>query len=173
MRHGQPGQSVRHLIHWLGRRWVATILALGIILAVANIVVFTGGFGAASHSQNIVLGLDALFILLLSTAIAWRVVTLLVARRRRSQGTRLHLRLAAIFAFAAFVPTLLVALFAAFTLDVWLENLFSDRIGSVLRNSLVTAEAYEREHRDKIRADVSLMAADLNRFGRQGVRLVS
>ena len=63
---------MRDLVHWLGRRWVATILFLGFLLAIANIVVFTGGFGAASHSQNIVLGLDALFILILSSAIAWR-----------------------------------------------------------------------------------------------------
>ncbi len=164
----RSANSVAILVRWIGRRWAATILFLGFILAIANIVVFSGGFGAASHSQNIVLGLDAVFILLLSAAIAWRVVMLFVARKRRSQGTRLHLRLASIFAVAALVPTLLVALFAAFTLDVWLENLFSDRIGSVLQNSLTTAEAYEQEHRDKIRADVVLMAGDLNRFGRQG-----
>ena len=83
---------------------------------------------------------------------------------------RLHLRLAAIFALAALVPTVIVALFAAFTLDVWLENLFSDRIGSVLRNSLTTAQAYEREHRSKLRLLSNACDRDLPQVGDGAVR---
>lgn len=158
----------RASIRWLDRRWIALLGALGLGLTAANAVVFSGGFGAAEHSQAIVLGLDAAFILLLSTIIGWRVATMLTERRRRATGARLHMRLAAIFAFAALVPTLIVALFAAFTLDVWLENLFTDRIGSVLRNSLTTAQAYEREHREELQADAMAMASDLDRLGRQG-----
>ena len=170
-----PGQRPERLFselgRWLGQRWIVTVLGLGALLAIANIVIFSGGFGASTHSQNIVLGLDAAFILLLSGIIVWRVVALAIARRSRSEGTRLHTRLAAIFAVAALVPTLIVAMFAALTLDVWLENLFSDRIGSVLRNSLTTAQAYEGEHRDKLRADVLAMANDLGRSGRQGTTI--
>ena len=54
---------------------------------------------------------------------------------------------------------------------MWLENLFSERIGSVLRNSLTTAQAYESEHREKLRADVVAMANDLRRSGEQGTTL--
>ena len=157
--------------HWLSDRWVATILFLGILLALANVVIFSGGFGAGSHSQNIVLGLDLAFVVLLGAVVAWRVAVLVVARRHRSEGTRLHTKLASIFAVAALVPTLIVATFAALTLDVWLENLFSERIGSVLRNSLTTAQAYESEHREKLRADVVAMANDLRRSGEQGTTL--
>ena len=170
------GRRLRRLFsvigHWLGDRWVAPVLLLGVILAAANIVIFTGGFGARDHSQNVALILDACFVLLLSSVVGWRVAALIIARRQRSRRrTRLHTRLAGVFAVAALVPTLLVAIFAALTLDVWLENLFSERIGSVLRNSLTTAQAYEGEHRDKLRADVTAMANDLRRSGRQGTTI--
>src|SRR5690606_30195603 len=63
----------------------------------------------------------------------------------------------------------IVAIFATLTLGFGLESLFTDRIGSVVRNSLATAEAYEREHFASIRQDAVNMAADLNRAARQGV----
>ncbi len=101
--------------------------------------------------------------------IAWRIGWLIVARRRGREGTRLHLRLAGVFAAVALVPTIIVAVFAALTLGIGLESLFSDRIGSVVRNSLATAEAYEREHLANVRQDAVNMAADLNRAARQGI----
>ncbi|MEM7189056.1 MAG: ATP-binding protein, partial [Pseudomonadota bacterium] len=57
----------------------------------------------------------------------------------------------------------------ALTLDVWLEGLFSDRIGSVLRNSLATAEAYEQEHRDTLQSETLAMAADVRREAQRGI----
>ena len=118
---------------------------------------------------RIVLLVDLCYILSLAAVIIWRVSILMVERRRRSAGTRLHLRLAGVFAAVALVPTVLVAVFAALTLGVGLENLFSDRIGSVVRNSLATAEAYEREHRTELRGDLLRMAGDLNLAARQGI----
>jgi len=165
-----PRDKRRGIRGWLRRRGVLALMLVGLALAVLNILVFgaAGDAWAPPWGATAVLMLDAAFFVLLAGSILGRVISLLLARRRHSQGTRLHLRLAGVFAVAALVPTLIVAAFAALTLDVWLESLFSDRIGSVLRNSLTTAEAYGREHQNKLRSDVAAMASDLNRFARQG-----
>jgi two-component system nitrogen regulation sensor histidine kinase NtrY len=118
---------------------------------------------------RLILLVDLCYVLTLGALIAWRVGTLVIARRRRPVGTRLHLKLAAVFAAVALVPTIIVAIFAALTLGFGLESLFTDRIGSVVRNSLATAEAYEREHLATLRQDATNMAGDLNRAARQGI----
>ncbi|MFK7945557.1 MAG: ATP-binding protein [Paracoccaceae bacterium] len=156
---------------WLFRRGVLVLVLVGPVLAIATAWLLSDG--AQAHTPpmllRLVLLIDLCYILTLAALITWRVGTLVMARRRRSAGTRLHLRLAGVFAAVALVPTVLVAVFAALTLGVGLESLFSDRIGSVVRNSLATAEAYEREHRDELRADLLRMAGDLNVAARQGI----
>ena len=156
---------------WLMRRGALILVLLGPILAVGTAFMLSDG-GQANTSVTlirIVLLLDFCYILLLAALISWRIGTLLVARRKRSAGTRLHLRLAGVFAAVALVPTIIVAVFATLTLGIGLDSLFSERIGSVVRNSLATAEAYEREHRDDLRTDALNMAGDLNRAAAQGI----
>jgi two-component system nitrogen regulation sensor histidine kinase NtrY len=150
------------------------LVLLGPVLAIVTAWVLSdesraSGSGAAIR---IVLLLDLCYVLALAALIAWRIGWLVLARRRGSEGTRLHLRLAGVFAAVALVPTVIVAIFAALTLGIGLESLFSDRIGSVVRNSLATAEAYEREHLANVRQDAANMAADLNRAARQGITQV-
>ena len=97
-----------------------------------------------------------------------------MARRRNSAGSKLHLRLTGVFAAVALVPTVIVAVFATVTVNFGIESWFSEQVGSVVRNSLATAEAYEREHRGNIRGDILAMANDLNRAaagGLTGLRL--
>jgi two-component system nitrogen regulation sensor histidine kinase NtrY len=147
------------------------LVLLGPVLAIFTAWVLSdeGRTTASGAETRIVLLLDLCYVLALGAMIAWRIGWLILARRRGSEGTRLHLRLAGVFAAVALGPTVLVAVFAALTLGIGLESLFSDRIGSVVRNSLSTAEAYEREHLANVRQDAVNMAADLNRAARQGV----
>ncbi|MEM1162799.1 MAG: PAS domain-containing sensor histidine kinase, partial [Pseudomonadota bacterium] len=158
---------------------VLHLAAVGMLLAGPILAVLTWlAFAASSPvqmtnlAQRMVLLVDLLFMLCLAAMLMWRVGVAVMARRGRSVGTQLHLRLAGIFAIAALVPTLIVAVFAALTLDVWLESLFSDRIGSVLRNSLSTAEAYEQEHRDTLKSESVAMAADIRREAQRGLTQV-
>ena len=164
-------QGVTAIGAWLRRRGVVVLVLLGPVLAIltAFLLSDSGQARASSALMRIVLLLDLCYILTLAALIAWRIGTLLVGRRKRSAGTRLHLRLAGVFAMVALVPTIIVAVFATLTLGFGLESLFSDRIGSVVRNSLATAEAYEREHRTGLRTDALNMAGDLNRAARQGI----
>ena len=165
---GRPGPNA---VEWLYRRGVLALVLMGPLLAIATAVLLSDGAQARTPPVllRVVLLVDLCYILTLAAVITWRLGTLFMERRKRSAGTRLHLKLAGVFAAVALVPTVLVAVFAALTLGVGLESLFSDRIGSVVRNSLATAEAYEREHRDELRADIVRMAGDLNQAARQGI----
>lgn len=153
------------------RRSAVVLVLLGPILAGLTIYALnddTRDLISTTGLQFILL-IDILYVLVLGALISWRIGSLMLRRRDRSAGSRLHLRLAGVFAAVALMPTILVAVFAATTLGIGLENLFSDRIGSVVRNSLATAQAYQREHRVKIQRDIYGMAGDLERAARSGM----
>ncbi|MEO1493446.1 MAG: PAS domain-containing sensor histidine kinase [Pseudomonadota bacterium] len=154
----------------LSRFGIVFVVVLGPALAVATAYLLSDANLDEGRDwlTKTVLLLDICYILVLIALIAWRIGGLLLARRKKSAGTRLHLRLAGVFAAVALIPTIVVAIFAALTLAFGLESLFSDRIGSVVRNSLATAEAYESEHRIDLREDLLNMALDLNRAAVQG-----
>ena len=159
------------LASWAVRRGTILLVILGPVLAALTIY----GLGDEARDYisptglRLILLIDVCYVLALGALISWRIGTLIVRRRDRAAGTRLHLRLAGVFAAVALLPTVLVAVFAATTVGIGLENLFSDRIGSVVRNSLATAEAYQREHRVEIQRDTYAMAADLERAAAKGI----
>jgi two-component system, NtrC family, nitrogen regulation sensor histidine kinase NtrY len=74
-----------------------------------------------------------------------RIARMVAARRQRSAGSRLHLRLSALFAVIALVPAVTVAVFAVITINFGLEGWFSDRVRNVVGSSLAAAEAYQNE----------------------------
>ena len=95
--------------------------------------------------------------------IAWRIGGIVMARRARSAGSRLHLRLTSVSTVIAVAPAVLVAIFSTITVNFGMEAWFSNQVRTVVRNSLETAQAYAREHQQSIRGDVLAMANDLNR----------
>ena len=140
----------------------ATTLALvilGPVLVVATFVFF-GAFDRAGGAQllrYIVLA-DLVYTLVIAALVSRQVVRIIAARKRRSAGSKLHLRLTGVFTLTALIPTVLVAVFAAITLNFGLEGWFSDRVRLVVNNSLTAAQAYEEEHRKSIESDAKLLA---------------
>ncbi|HEY0274679.1 MAG TPA: HAMP domain-containing protein, partial [Paenirhodobacter sp.] len=118
--------------------------------------------GADSNALRLILLADFIYFLLLAGLIVMRLMQMLAARRARASGSRLTLRLTAVFAGVALVPTVLVALFAGLTVNIGLEGWFSDRVRSVLGTSLAAAEAYQDEHRQDLMQDAQALANFLN-----------
>ena len=54
------------------------------------------------------------------------------------------MRLVRFFTLIALIPTIIVAVFAAITLNFGLEGWFSDRVRNVVSNSLAAAQAWGR-----------------------------
>jgi len=105
---------------------------------------------------------DFVYALVVAAFVAKRLATMLAARCRRSEGSRLHLRLMRVFTLFALAPTLLVAVFATITLNFGLEGWFSERVRNVVANSLAAAQAYEEEHRRTLQNDAAQLAAFLD-----------
>ena len=55
------------------------------------------------------------------------------ARRAKSAGSRLHMRLSRVFAIVALIPTVLVAVFAVVTLSIGVEGWFSKNVQNVVK----------------------------------------
>ena len=80
-----------------------------------------------------------------SAIIGWEIWRVVQARRRGRAGSRLHVRIVALFSIIAAVPAILVAVVASVTLDRGLDRLFSQQTERMIENALIVAEAYLRE----------------------------
>ncbi len=139
------------------------LVVLGPVLAASTFTVLgpldQGGNGPW---LRLILLADLVYVLLVASLVMQRVAQLIIARRARSAGSRLHLRLTGVFALLALIPTVLVAVFAMLSINVGLEGWFSDRVRNVLSTSLSAAQAYEDEHRAELRRDGAALATYLN-----------
>ncbi|UWQ89611.1 PAS domain-containing sensor histidine kinase [Rhodobacteraceae bacterium M382] len=137
------------------------LVLLGPILALATFLVL-GPFdlGTRATALRMILLADLVYVLVVAALVLGQVGRLIAARRAKSAGSRLHLRLIGVFGLLALIPTVTVAVFAGLTVNIGLEGWFSERVRQVVGNSLAAAEAYEQEHR----ADLSQDAIALARF---------
>ena len=119
-------------------------------------------FMTIPEAVRLVLLADLVYMLLLAALVLRRVATLVAARRAKSAGSRLHLRLTGAFALMALLPTITVAVFAVLTINIGLETWFSERVRNVVGASLSAAEAYEEEHREGLTLDARALAAFLD-----------
>jgi two-component system nitrogen regulation sensor histidine kinase NtrY len=112
---------------------------------------------------------DFCLALALIGVIAWRVAMLVLARRARSAGSRLHLRMVRMFTIIAVAPALLLGLFAAVTVTFSLEGWLNKRVAGVVQNSVSIAESYVRERHQAIQLDASAIASEVVRATPFGV----
>jgi two-component system nitrogen regulation sensor histidine kinase NtrY len=149
-----------------------SLFALGIGLAAVISGVFTylaltglAPFSPTSSTLVILFVADLSLVLALAALIIWRLTQLWTERRSGAAGARLHMRLVAMFSAIAVVPAILVAVFAAVSLNLGVEAWFSQRVQTALADSVSVADAYVEEHKQVIRGDILAMASDINRAG--------
>ncbi|MFT5870542.1 MAG: two-component system nitrogen regulation sensor histidine kinase NtrY [Paracoccaceae bacterium] len=149
------------------------LVILGPVLAVSSFLILGPlDQNSSSPSLRLILLADLIYILSIAALVLHRVTRMIAARRAKSAGSRLHLRLTGVFALVALLPTVLVAVFAMITVNMGLEGWFSDRVREALGNSVDAAVAYQQEHRDDLAADAAALAAYLN-LNRQSTPLLS
>ena len=95
-------------------------------------------------------------VLTLGALIAWRLVRLWADAASGRAGARLHVRLVAMFSAIAVVPAILVAIFAAVTLNLGIEAWFSAACRRARqrgqRRRAHYVQEHERPHRHRRRA---------------------
>ncbi|MGD9864056.1 MAG: ATP-binding protein [Pseudodonghicola sp.] len=139
------------------------LVVLGPVLAFATFMGL-GPFdlGSSAPELRFILLADLVYVLVVAALVLGQLGSLIAARRAKSAGSRLHLRLIGVFTFLALVPTVIVAVFAGLTVNIGLEGWFSDRVRQVVGTSLSAAEAYEEEHRRDLDNDARALARFLD-----------
>ncbi|HEX9646320.1 MAG TPA: PAS domain-containing sensor histidine kinase [Alphaproteobacteria bacterium] len=144
---------------------IAVAIAAG-IFGIATYVLLTGSMspdGGTVTTVLIMLNIDLVLLLLLGALVAWHLVRLWIERRQGSVGSRLHARIVAMFSLVAVAPAIVVAVFSATFFNLGIQTWFNDRVRTALDRSLAVSEAYLKDHREFIRADILSMVATLNR----------
>lgn len=149
----------------LERKLAIALLSGTVVSGTITFAAMTGYLPVAKGAWTILLllNLDLILLLGLSSLIARRLVILWAAHKRGIAGAHLHARLVALFSLVAVTPTIVVATFSVLLFDFGLQGWFSDRVRTAVEESFAVAQAYLLEHRQTINADALAMAQDINR----------
>lgn len=155
---------------WVRRHNLVRHVEIGLVIAaltVGTLTYFAMTPGATDdlspREVQILLLTDLAVLMGLTTLLARRLVMLWMQRRRGAAGSRLHARMVVLFSAVAALPTVLMTLFAVLFFNLGLQTWFSERVSTAVKGSVAMAEAYTREHRNAIVADILAVAVDLNR----------
>ncbi len=121
----------------------------------------SGPIGPASRTVLALVMANLVLILALASAVGWSVIRL-IGEQARDAGARLHLRFVFMFATAAVLPAIVVALFFGALVTRGVENWFSSRVRTVVENSAAVARSYVDEQKNTLAGDLQAMANDLN-----------
>ena len=143
-------------------------LAIGLLAVLSSVTTYASLTGlipyTPTHGGLIFLSIINLaLVLALGALIAWRLTRLWAERRSGSAGARLHVRLVTMFSVMAVVPAILVAIFAAVTLDLGVEAWFSAHVKSALESAVNVTHRYGDEKQDLIVTDAREIAKDIQR----------
>jgi len=157
---GQPVRRIRRLHAWAG----IFIVCLAIAVGLATYAILTGLTPVKPTKEVIraLISLNLVLVLIMLGMIIWQIWGLVVAKRRKTAGAGLHIRLVALFSLIAVLPALIVAAFAAVTLNRGLDAWFSERTRSIVDTATQVAEAYIKDHAETARGDVATISSDLN-----------
>ena len=150
----------------LSSRLIGSLAVVLALLSGAVTFAVLAGFTPIEPTHQVVvkvLAFNAFAALLLATVIGREVWNIVQARRHGRAGARLHVRIIGLFSVIAAVPIVLVAIVATITLDRGLGPWFSDRIKSVIEQSIAMAQLYLEDQSVRIRNDAYAMAIDIGR----------
>ncbi len=147
-----------------------TALAVAFAAVVSGVLTYLNISGFAPYDPTpstivVLFVVDFTLVLALGVLIAWRLTRLWSERKMGAAGSRMHVRLVGMFSAIAVIPAILVAIFAAVSLNLGVEAWFSERVQTALTNSVRVADAYVEEHKQVIQGDIRAMAFDLDRAG--------
>jgi two-component system nitrogen regulation sensor histidine kinase NtrY len=140
-------------------------ILIALATSVGTFLVLTGQT-AIEPTQQVILTarwLNAFMVLLLIIMIAYEIGGLIVARRKGRAAARLHVRIVALFSFIATFPAVLMAILASATIDRGLDQWFNERTQAIVNTSVIVAQSYLQEHRNRLAGDLLAIAAEFNR----------
>ena len=138
-------------------------VSLASFSALATYLILTGLTPVVPRNSVVVtvLFINVILIIAMIVVIAFQVSGLWRAWRQKVAGSRLHVRIVALFSVIAALPAIVLAIAATTTFSRSLDSWFSTRTRQIVENSMDVANAYLEEHGQVIRTDIVNMGKDL------------
>jgi two-component system nitrogen regulation sensor histidine kinase NtrY len=146
---------------WIG----AIVVATALVSAIATFLILAGVIRVTPTPTVglTLLGINVFLVLGLVVIIAWEARVFLHARRANAAVARLHTRIVGLFSLIAILPTVLLAVVAAVTIDRGLSLGFTDRVRDVVLKSVEVADAYQENQCQSLAREIRILADDLTR----------
>ena len=141
-----------------------TLVILGILTGLATFLVLTRltPIQPTDTTVSYLLSANLVIVVLMALMVGFQVFHLLAERRRGTPGAGLHIRMISLFSVVAVAPAVLVAVFAAVTLNRGLDTWFSERTRNIVDTATVVAEDYLANAGEATRTDLANISADLS-----------
>jgi two-component system nitrogen regulation sensor histidine kinase NtrY len=164
-----PPERVNSLFTERGRK---ALRALGLVIVVLAVLVASGSFLIMTGTTNIeptpevwtlIWIANGVLVLLVIALVVTEAMLLIQSRFLGQAGSGLQLRMVAMFAAAAAVPAIIVAVVATISLNQGLDQWFSERTKTMVEASRLVARSYMLEHASVLRDDIIWTAGELER----------
>ena len=162
-----PSKPTGSLFSQRGRQ---ALRAVGLIVVVLSVLVASGSFlimtGATSIEPTpevwtLIWVANGMLVLLVVALVVTEAMLLVQSRFLGQAGSGLQLRMVTMFAIAAAVPAIIVAVVATISLNQGLDQWFSERTKTMVESSRQVARSYMLEHAQVLRDDVIWVAGEL------------
>ena len=132
---------------------------VGFLVLVSGVVTYTTVTGLVPYRPTpatfvVLLLTNFALVLTLGALVAWRLTRLWADRRSGLAGARLHVRLVAMFSAIAVLPAILVAAYAAVTVNLGVQAWFSRDVKAALDSAVIADRHYVAGLQDQMDRDV-------------------
>jgi two-component system nitrogen regulation sensor histidine kinase NtrY len=136
------------------------LVGMAVISGLSTFVILTGLTPIRPTHQVVIalLTVNCLIVAGMAAMIGWQVWHLWKDRQAGIAGAALHTRIVSLLGLFAAVPAIIVALFAAVTLNRGLDTWFSERTQSIVDSAITVAESYVKEQGAIVRNDTEAIA---------------
>jgi len=161
---------LRQWIKWIANSGLGRKLAVALAACAGISALFTYAaltkllpFQIGPNVIIVLLYVDLVLLLALAAVVARRITQVWIERRRGSAGSRLHIRLVALFSLVAVTPTIIVAIFSTLFFNLGLQSWFSDKVRTAIGESVAVANAYLDENVRSIQVDAIALGQRIQR----------
>ncbi len=163
----KAGNAIGNAMPAFGERtrfWISLAIIVAAVASSIATFLILNGLTPIVPTDIVVLsalGLTAALVLVIVGIVGFQAVKILKARSRQAAGAGLHLQMAGIFSLVALFPAVLTAVFATVSIEHNFDALFSNRVKSIVSNSVEVAQSYLAESGQVIRSDMLGIAREL------------
>ena len=145
-------------------KWVIATSLICILFGLLTFFTFINQsiIGLNNINLQMLIFADVALLILFFGLIFKETYKVLKERRKGKLGSETSLRYIVFFATTTLLPSILIAIFSLFLLNVVLQKYFEKKIKSVVNSSAEVAKNYVAQIRNSIEADILLMVIDVN-----------